>query len=142
MSLRRKLEERIRRKEAEIAELHVQIRTAEAYLQSLNDTLRMLSREEPSTGNGTPAIREGGMVAAAMNALRERGKPMHITEILAAIGRPNTRDKRAALGGSLAAYVRRGQVFTRPKPAVFGLVEFTDSDADYGGSDANAEETE
>jgi hypothetical protein len=31
---------------------------------------------------------------------------------------------RAAVAGSLSAYVRNGEIFTRPAPNTFGLIEF------------------
>ena len=46
---------------------------------------------------------------------------MHISEILAAIGVENTKNTRVSLVGSLGSYVRKGQVFSRPGPNIFGL---------------------
>jgi hypothetical protein len=47
---------------------------------------------------------------------------MHIGAILTAIGVENTKSARVSLVGSLGAYVRKGSVFTRPGPNIFGLV--------------------
>ena len=44
--------------------------------------------------------------------------------ILRGVGEEETAANRATLSGSLSAYVRKGEVFTRPAPNVFGLVEF------------------
>jgi len=52
---------------------------------------------------------------------------MHVMDILKAMGREPTRESRASLSSSLAAYVRRGEVFTRSKPNTFGLAEFAAS---------------
>jgi hypothetical protein len=51
------------------------------------------------------------------------GDPVHITTLLAEIGLEINRDTRASLAGSLAGYVRRGEIFTRPAPNTFGLIE-------------------
>jgi hypothetical protein len=52
-----------------------------------------------------------------------RGRPVHIDDLLQALGRDNTREAKASLGSSLAAYVRREEIFTRPAPNTFGLIE-------------------
>jgi len=48
---------------------------------------------------------------------------MHVNELLMAIGLEKTKNARVSLVGSLGAYVRKGVVFTRPGPNIFGLVE-------------------
>jgi hypothetical protein len=48
---------------------------------------------------------------------------MHINEILKALGSPVDSKHKLSLGGSLANYVRKGQIFTRPAPNTFGLLE-------------------
>ena len=52
------------------------------------------------------------------------GKPLHISDLLVALGKETDHDNRAALSGSLSAYVRKHEIFTRPAPNTFGLVEF------------------
>jgi hypothetical protein len=44
-------------------------------------------------------------------------------DLLKAMGREVNRKNKTGVSGSLAAYVRRGEVFTRPKPNTFGLLE-------------------
>src|SRR5207245_4660129 len=95
-----------------------QLRDARTYLQALEDTFKMLPREggsEPGA-RAESVLRSGSNIAKSYHAIKEAGKPMHIQALLAAIGRPVTADNRAALAGSLSAYVRRGEVFTRPAP--------------------------
>ena len=126
MSGRRKIEERIRRKEAEIQELEGKVREARAYVQALQDVLRMLPREATGLGPaelGETELRPGSMVAEARDAILAEGKPLHVSKLLAAIGKEMTPQNRASLSGSLAAYVRRREIFTRPAPNTFGLVE-------------------
>jgi len=65
---------------------------------------------------------------------------MHITELLEAIGKPGDRMNRSALGGSIAAYVRKGEIFTRPAPNTFGLLELGNSvelPLNFGEENAN-----
>ena len=49
---------------------------------------------------------------------------MHIEEILKGMGKEVNRNSKGGLGGSIGMYVRKGIVFTRPGPNIFGLVEF------------------
>jgi len=121
VSSRRKIEDKVRRKEQEIAELEAQIREARAYIQALNDALKVIPKDKEDT-DGTRELRPGSMMAEAREAIRRAGKPLHISELLDALGKEKTRSSRASLAGSLAAYVRKGEIFTRPKPNTFGLV--------------------
>lgn len=126
MSSRSKIEERIKRKEAEVVELDGKIREARAYIQAMQDVLKMLPRDED-----TPAdtiLREGSGVAKARDAILEAGRPLHISKILAALGREMNNKNRANLSGSISAYVRRDEIFTRPAPNTFGLVEQGDTE--------------
>jgi len=119
MGLREDLNKKIERKRAEIAELQTQIRLAEEYLQALEDTLKMLPRE----GVAAPqTLRHGSALAKARDIIEQAGRPVHITELLQSLGKPLTRIERSGLSGSLAAYVRRGEIFTRPAPNTFGLI--------------------
>ena len=123
MMLRDEIEKRIDRKEAEIRELEVRIREAKAYIQSLSDTLRLLPKD--ASADATLVLRPGTALARVREAIGSAGRPLHIGEILKALGRPVDKKNRAALSGTLAAYVRKGQVFTRPAPNTFGLVELS-----------------
>jgi hypothetical protein len=46
-----------------------------------------------------------------------------MSDLLSALGIGITKEARASLGGSLSAYVRRGEIFNRPSPNTFGLIE-------------------
>src|ERR1700694_5750698 len=124
MNERRKVEDRIRKKEAEIAELEGKIRDARVYMQALGDVLKWLPREADagSSDSDTP-LRAGSTVSQAREAILRAGTPMHITKLLEALGKEHTRENVASLGSSLAAYVRRNEIFTRPAPNTFGLAE-------------------
>lgn len=117
---RNRLTEKIRKKEQEIQELEAQIREARAYIQALQETMKLLPRGENVTRE---VLRTGSMVAEARRAIREKGAPMHVNELLQELGRVVNKKNRASLSGSLAAYVRRKEIFTRPAPNTFGLIE-------------------
>lgn len=123
MSIRRKIESNIRRKEEEIQELTDKLRAAQSYVQALQDTLKQLPKDASEYGSET-YVRAGSKVAKALEVLKKNNKPMHVLEILKALGEEETRDNRASLSGSLGAYVRDGKIFTRPGPNMFGLAEW------------------
>jgi hypothetical protein len=126
MTLRRKIEDRIRRKELEIKELEkeleARIREAKVYVQAMQDMLKLVPRSE---GEGDlpdeEVLRPDGAVYKAMEFLKKTGRPLHISEILRGIGKPNSKSNRISLGGSLARYVKKGQIFTRTAPNTFWL---------------------
>jgi hypothetical protein len=124
MTGRRRIDERIAKKEQEIQELEMKIREARAYIQALQDVARFLPKEGDSStsSNLEPSLRDGSYVADAKNAIETAGRPLHVAEILKACGRENNRHLRIVMSGSLAAYVRRGEIFTRPRPNTFGLI--------------------
>lgn len=131
MNQRQKIEERLRRKETEIQNLEAKLKAAKVYVGALRDVLGMMGRESRSqavadTSVGTdrnPALREGSSVAQARAAILRQGVPMHIDELLPMLGKECTRVSRASLTGSLAAYVRRHEIFTRTAPNTYGLLE-------------------
>ena len=122
MSSRRKIEDRIRRKDAEIQELEAKIREAKSYVQALQDVMKLIPHDE--SVQAETVLRAGSAVAEAREIILTNGQPLHISGILTAMGRELNRKNRSALGGSISAYVRRGEIFTRPAPNTFGLVEF------------------
>jgi hypothetical protein len=135
MSKRNRIEEKISKKEQEIQELEMKLREAKAYIQALQDVMKMMPREEgesPSIGGTNDStMRDGSYVSDARDAIRKAGRPLHVVDILKASGRPADRKSRLGMGGSLAAYVRRGEVFTRPKPNTFGLIELANAQPSY-----------
>ncbi len=124
MNERRKVEDRIRKKEAEIAELEGKIRDARVYMQALGDVLKLLPKDPDfGSGDSNSSLRPGSTVSQAREAILHDRSPMHITKLLEVLGKEHTRENVASLGSSLAAYVRRNEIFTRPAPNTFGLVE-------------------
>lgn len=131
MSEKSVIHDRLRKKEAEVSSLEEKLRNARVYVQALTDVLRALEGEAASDGE----LKSGTMIAQAREALLKAKRPLHVDELLGAIGRPS--DSKSSLTGSLAAYVRREEIFTRPAPNTYGLIEMEDvSNApppDFGG---------
>lgn len=123
MDIREELQKRIEKKEQEIREYERKIAEASAYLQALGDMLRLLPKTSATPPNPDMALRPGTAMAKAREAIKKAGKPLHIVDILNAIGRPVNRENRGSIGGSLSAYVRKGEVFAKVAPNTFGLVE-------------------
>lgn len=134
----RQLERRIKKKEQEIQELQgehealkrrmieieASLREAKASLEAYQDSLNLAPESATEMGGGTSELRKGSLPAMAYEALRESGSPLHITDLLRAMGKDPTRKMRTSLAGSLSAYVRRGEWFRRPEPNTFALVEW------------------
>ncbi|MHB1102348.1 MAG: hypothetical protein ACYC0C_06135 [Devosia sp.] len=128
MSERDKIEDRLRKKHSEILALEDKLRSARIYVQALQDILKLLDTEDPASGGTDPVLRDGSAVALAKQAITGRGRAMHIDDLLSALGKKPTRSAKASLTSSLAAYVRRGEIFTRPAPNTFGLIELGHED--------------
>lgn len=124
MQLRRKLEAKIVDKIKEIDKLQLSIAQAEAYLEGLQDTLKMFPAEGVSLAISVPSLRAGSDLARVREILLKYGKSMHINEIIISLGKEITRNTKGALAGSLGAYVRKHEIFTRTGPNLFGLIEF------------------
>ena len=123
MSERRRIEERLRKKEQEIEALQEQIKAARVYIQALQDVLKMLPRAPDHGVSAESVLRPGSAVAKAREVILKRGQPIQILDLLAALNKAPNRENRSSLTSSLAAYVRRGEIFTRPVPNTFGLIE-------------------
>lgn len=135
MNERRKIEERLRKKEEEIQDLEARIRDARIYMQALQDVLKILPRN-PEKGSSGRVLRAGSNMSQVRDFILQQGRPAHVSELLEALGKEPTREARASLSGSLAAYVRKGEIFTRPSPNTFGLIELGhENDPEGGGYD-------
>ena len=122
MSERSVILEKLQKKEAEIQSLEEKLRTARIYVQALNDVLNVFPRA-PADQTIDSVLRPGSSVALVREVIIRARKPVHISDLLGALGKGVTKEGRASLASSLAAYVRRGEIFTRPAPNTFGLVE-------------------
>jgi hypothetical protein len=115
------IEQRYQKKRAEITTLEEKLRAAKAYLAALADILKLDTADEPDATESK--LRSGSSVAQARDIIKGRGRPVHIDDLLRAMGKEVTRDAKASLAGSLAAYVRREEIFSRPAPNTYGLIE-------------------
>jgi hypothetical protein len=131
MGIRDSLQRIISKKEQEIADLEQRIRDARIYLQAVQDSMKALPRDVMDSDKPRE-LRPGTAVAKARDLIRNAGRPLHITDILKGLGKPIDKKNKLSLSGSLAGYVREGQVFNRPAPNTFGLVEL-------GGNGSRAE---
>jgi hypothetical protein len=143
MGARQKIENLIEKKRQEIADFQAQINKNEMYIQGLLDSLRFLPKEEGSSETkAEPQLRVGSDVYRAREFLKQAGQPKQIMDILRGIGKEATKTNRISLGGTISWWVRKGQIFTRPKPNTFGLTEFDNTSSDTGfGLDVGESET-
>lgn len=123
VSARSELEKKIERKRRELADLRAKEREAEIYIAALEDALKVLPRDGVNTGGADAVLRPGGNAALARAAILKRGEALHIDDLLGAMGKEVSRQNRLSVSGALAAYVRKNEIFTRPAPNTFGLVE-------------------
>lgn len=130
MSERNVIEERLRKKQAEIVSLEEKLRAAKIYVQALQDVLKLFGKDEAATESAETKLRPGSAMAQAREVILERDSPVHLDDLLLGMGREVTRESRASLVGSLAAYVRKQEIFTRTAPNTFGLVELGHSSVD------------
>lgn len=119
----------------QLAQLQLQLAQAEAYLQAVQDSIRVLPREQEERLDAN-VLREGTAIAQARDVLKAAGRPLHILEILKRMGRAPDKQGRVSLSGSLAAYVRRNQVFRKAGPNTFTLI----GDSSTSASDKIQEE--
>jgi|ERR1019366_1171846 hypothetical protein len=123
MGARESLQKLIDRKIAEIDNLEQQIRDAKVYLQAVQDSFRLLPKEE--TSHSAPKeLRPGSVLAQVKDFLKREGSPQHISSILEFLGKPIDKANRTSLTGSLGGYVKEKRIFTRTGPNTFGLIEF------------------
>ncbi len=123
MGLREELQKRIDRKQQEITDLELQIREVRSYVQALQDSLKLVPRDYSSgTASGT-ILRQGSYLYQAREAIKKAGYPLHVTDILKAIGKPADKKNKLSLAGSLSGYARKEEIFSRPAPNTFGLME-------------------
>lgn len=123
MSERSVIESKIKRKVTEIQTLERKLESAKIYLRALRDVQGAIAKDLEKDDSSGTILRKGSAVAQAHDAILMLGKPLHIDELLKCLDKDVTRESKASLAGSLAAYVRREEIFTRPAPNTFGLRE-------------------
>ena len=70
-----------------------------------------------------PPVRPGSDVEKIRDAILNAGKPLHISEIILALGRSDDAGTKAKIAGLLGWYTSKGKVFTKTDPNTYGLVE-------------------
>lgn len=103
-------------KNAELVRLEAELAAGRAYLRLLED--RIEAAEQRST-----EIECSDPVIVIRRLIREAGRPLYIDDILRGLDRPLNREGREEIRHLLLSWVRREEIFTRPRPGVFGLVE-------------------
>jgi len=129
MRVRENFQKLINKKRQEVSELELQIREARAYIQALEDSMKLLPRDG-AAGGVDHKLRPGSSLAKARDAIKATGAAMPIADILKAIGQPQDKKHRVSLAGTLSGYARDGKVFTKTAPNTFGLLEFGTSPAE------------
>jgi hypothetical protein len=125
MGIRENLQKLTDKKQAEIGELELQIREGKAYIQAMQDSMKLLPRDGAAAIEHT--LRPGSGLAKARDAIRTAGGPLPIADILKAIGKPQDKKHRVSLAGTLSGYARDGKIFEKTAPNTFGLLEMRKS---------------
>ncbi len=128
MGLRENFQKLIDKKQQEIRGLDIQMREAVAYIQALQDSMKLLPRNAEGGTDPEQSLREGSTLAKTRDLLRHSGTPLPISEILKLLGKPPDKKHRISLAGTLSGYARKGRVFTKTAPNTFGLIEFGQSE--------------
>lgn len=135
MGLRDNFQKLIGKKQQEIDDLEIKLREAKAYVQALQDSMKLLPRDGSSTDGSEHTLRPDSALAKARDVIRASGKPMPIGDILKAIGANQDKKHRVSLAGTLSGYAKRGRIFTKTAPNTFGLLEFGASEEIVEGDD-------
>ncbi len=113
----KKQQQRLEDLRLQYAQITKEIAIEEALLAQCEEVLKFCD-----TSSNDVELRPGSDAAKVRKLIEESGKPLHVTEILKGLGKQDTQNHRASLGGTLNSYVKKGMVFTRPAPNTFGLI--------------------
>lgn len=129
------IQKKIEKKLQEIAALEGKLSSAKVYLQALNDISSALEQEDWSGSGTDSSLRKGSLADRAREIILGVGEPLHIDDLLSAMGKEVTRENKASLSGSLAAYVRKGEIFSRPAPNTYSLIELDATSVEKSNSE-------
>lgn len=130
MSTRKKFEDEISKLEEEIAEHQKEIDQKLFSIETWKRAIKMLPKEangDPAARQPRRALRPGSDVDLARTALIAAKRPLHINDLLAAMGRGTAKDERISLASSIQAYVRKEAVFKKTAPNTFGLIDLPEN---------------
>jgi hypothetical protein len=121
---------RIEKKRAEVEAIRTTLRLEERYLEAMLDAYKIMPRAgEDGNGAGRPSgLRKGSNTGKAYIALKRTGHALHVKDLVEAMGLKVSRTITQGLASSLRAYVNKNEIFTKPAPNTYGLVEFGGSD--------------
>jgi len=122
VSEKKKVEDKLARKQREIDNLEQKIKDAKVYVKALKDVLRLLDGDSEESGSESK-LKEGSSAAQAQQIILDAGRPLHIDDILVAMGKDLTRSTKSSVTSALAAYARRDKIFIRTAANTFGLIE-------------------
>lgn len=114
------LRRQLRNLDQQRAKLITAIEALEEFAGSLSDN-----------GNTSKRRAGGPLIDAAVAALRAATKPMPIMELVAAVqkgGFQATRDAKKVRASLVSALLRRTDIFSKPRRATYGLVEWGEHD--------------
>ena len=130
MNTPKKVQNQLKRKTKDLQELEskrleidIQISAAQGAISALEEVMKHFPKEDID-GDPARSLRAGGQVHRIYIILKKNGKPMHITEILEAMGKNTDIKSQQATGSQLNSYVRDGRIFSRDTPNTFGLKEW------------------
>jgi len=114
-------------------DLEIKVREGKAYIQALQDSMRILPRE---TGEAQTELRPDSALARTRDFIKSSGKPLHISEIIKLLGKPNDKKNRVSIAGTLSSYARNRKIFTKTAPNTFGLIELgMNKNSDFSADD-------
>jgi HB1/ASXL restriction endonuclease-like protein with HTH domain len=121
---------RIEKKKIEVEAMRTALRLEERYLEAMYDAYKLLARGEAASNGGGPAgFRKGSYTDKAYKVLKQVGHPMHVKDIVEAMGAKANRANKQGVASSIRLYLTKGEIFTKPAPNTYGLVEFEQTDA-------------
>lgn len=129
----------LQRLNAEAERINVQVAQQRQQLTLMYELLATLTNETPDrslleTGAGQP-VRER-TVQAALDILREHGKPLRIQDLHAEFIRRGVPLPGSGTPTNIASHLVDRTIFTRPGRGVFGLVEWGTPAEEDGGAAA------
>ena len=107
----------------DISALEANVISSEAYLAGLKEAIRLLEPESKPQ----PQLRPGTTIFQVREVLEVAKRPLHISNIMKEISLTVDSDYKS-VAGTIRNYVRRGAIFTMPRPNTFGLINYTVED--------------
>ncbi len=115
------LEKKIKIKEKEIFDLEHRLQTARTQLEAYTEVLMLFPKDAERLKQ---VNLRSNVMTEIRDFLRKKKKPMHLKSILQSLGKDVSPNSIRSLGSQINAYVRDSEIFTRPSPGSYGLVEF------------------